>query len=314
MRWVTYELNGVGWPGVVNDSEEIVDLRRALERTGYSGLLPNTLSELCGAPEAQRQTVRQAVTRAPADARLRREAVPLRAPIERPGKLICLAGNYREHVIESGFRPPERDDVITPQLFMKPSTCITGDGAGIPLCRHNSKVGWEVELAVVIGKGGRHIPEAEAMDRVFGYTILNDVSERSLHASTPRRLRERDPFFDWLAGKWFDGFAPCGPWIVERDDIADPHSLELRLSVNGSVRQQGNTSEMIIRIPELISVISSIMTLEPGDLIATGTPAGAGMGSGESYLRVGDEVVCEIAGLGTLRNRVSAVASSVQPA
>ena len=195
--------------------------------------------------------------------------------------------------------------MITPQMFLKPATCMTGDGAEIPLARRNVTVGWEVELAVVIGARGRDIGEPEAMNHVFGYTAVNDLSERAVNADIPgRRVRERDPFFDWQAGKWFDGFAPCGPWIVPAEEIPDPHALDVRLLVNGEVRQQGNTREMIFRIPRLIAEISSIMTLEPGDVIATGTPAGAGTGFGDARLHEGDEVVCEIAGIGTLRSRI----------
>ena len=130
----------------------------------------------------------------------------------------------------------------------------------------NHTVGWETELAVVIGKAGRNIQVERAYDYVFGYTILNDISERRLNSQMENRSkRELDGFFDWLAGKWFDGFAPSGPWIVTADEIDDPHNLEITLTVNGQRRQQGNTGEMIFRIPEQIAYISSIMTLEPGD-------------------------------------------------
>jgi 2-keto-4-pentenoate hydratase/2-oxohepta-3-ene-1,7-dioic acid hydratase in catechol pathway len=306
VRWVTFERHGLSRAGMIDANGQIVDLRTAIESSGYGEPLPSTVLEMCGAPEALRHAVVRIAQGAPIEARLPLDGVRLRAPIERPGKLICLAGNYREHIVESGFEAVGPHDVITPQMFLKPSTCITADGADISLTAKNVKVGWEVELAVVIGPGGRHIPEARALDHVFGYMVLNDISERSLNAFSRRRERERDQFFDWLAGKWFDGFAPCGPWIVERNDLPDPHSLELRLTVNGEIRQSGNTSEMLIRIPQLVSAASSIMTLEAGDLIATGTPAGAGTGIGQAYLQDGDEVVCEITGIGTLRNRVTA--------
>lgn len=244
-----------------------------------------------------------------ASARLARPALRFRAPIERPGKLICLAGNYREHIAESGFAVPQAADIITPQLFLKPATTITGDGAEIVLDHNNSRVGWEVELAVIIGKRGRNIAAHAAFDHVFGCTILNDISERALNAQiTDRSTRERDKFFDWLAGKWFDTFAPCGPWIVTKDEISDPHNLAIKLSVNGEIRQQGNTGEMIHRIPEIIAYCSSVMTLEPGDIISTGTPVGAGLGGAATSLNDGDEVVCEIEKIGTLRNRVRAAA------
>lgn len=237
-----------------------------------------------------------------AGARVSLDRVSLCAPVERPGKLVCLAGNYRAHITESGYVAPEQADVITQQLFLKPSTCLAGDGDEIVVEHHNVTVGWETELAVVIGKRGKHIPAAEAYDYVFGYTILNDVSERGLNSRLEnRRKRELDKFFDWLGGKWFDTFAPCGPWLVTKDEIADPHDLEISLKVNGELRQQGNTRDMIFNIPEQIAYVSSIMTLEPGDIISTGTPAGAGVG-GDNSLRDGDRLVCEIEGVGTLRN------------
>lgn len=238
------------------------------------------------------------------EARLNIKDLKLEAPIARPGKIICLAGNYREHIIESGFVAPKQSAVFTPQLFLKPSTAIIGDGDDIIIGSQNTTVGWETELAVVIGKGGRNIQADNAYEHVFGYTILNDVSERGLNSQINNRTkREMDGFFDWLAGKWFDGFAPLGPWIVTKDEIDDPHNLGIKLNVNGQTRQQGNTVDMIFRIPEQIAYISSIMTLEPGDIISTGTPVGAGVG-GAASLQDGDEMVCEIEGIGTLRNKV----------
>ncbi len=202
---------------------------------------------------------------------------------------------------------PKAADIITPQFFLKPPTTLTGAAVDIPIGPQNVAVGWEAELCVVIGKRGRHIAAADAMNYVFGYTVINDVSERQLNAKLAgRRVREYDKFFDWLGGKWFDGFAPCGPWIVTADEIADPHNLTIRLWVNGDLRQEGSTADMLFRIPEAIAYISSITTLEPGDLIATGTPAGAGLGSGRSVLGDGDEVVCEVSKIGALRNRVRA--------
>ena len=230
------------------------------------------------------------------------------APIPDPGKLLCLAGNYRAHIVESGFQAPAVNDVISPQFFLKPSTCLTGHEAEIPLRAENRAVGWEVELVVVIGKRGRNIARQDALAHVFGYTLLNDVSERRLNSTLPdRRKRDNDAFFDWLAGKWFDGFAPCGPVVVAAAGIPDPHALPLRLSVNGELRQQGSTADMLFRIDEQIAYISRIATLEPGDLIATGTPAGAGLGTGSTALSDGDVVECEIEGIGALRNTVRAV-------
>ncbi len=233
------------------------------------------------------------------------DSVKWMPPIERPGKIICLAGNYRAHIAESGFVTPQVQDVITQQLFLKPSSTLVGNDGEILVGKNNVKVGWETELAVVIGKRGRDIPAGSAMDHVFGYTIMNDVSERRVNSKIEnRRYREMDKFLDWLAGKWFDTFAPCGPWIITRDEIPDPHNLEIRLTINGEIRQQGNSSEMIFSIPEQIAYASSIMTLEPGDIISTGTPAGAGIGGTTTSLQDRDQLVCEIERIGTLNNKV----------
>lgn len=227
------------------------------------------------------------------------------APVERPGKIVCLAGNYRAHIAESGYVEPEQQSRFTQQLFLKPSTALIGDRRPIVLGGQNVKVGWETELAVVIGRRGRNIPEDSAYDHVFGYTILNDLSERGLNSGIQNRhVREMDGFCDWLAGKWFDGFAPCGPWIVTKDEISDPHDLEIRFYLNGELRQKGNTMDMIFSIPEQIAYISSIMTLEPGDIISTGTPAGAGLGDRSTSLADGDELVSEIERIGKLTNKV----------
>jgi 2-keto-4-pentenoate hydratase/2-oxohepta-3-ene-1,7-dioic acid hydratase in catechol pathway len=233
------------------------------------------------------------------------EEATLCAPVGRPGKIVCLAGNYRAHITESGYVEPEQQARFTQQLFLKPSTSLIGDGETIELGRQNVRVGWETELAVVIGKRGKNI-KAENADRyIFGYTILNDISERGLNSRIENRhLREMDGFCDWLAGKWFDGFAPCGPWIVTKDEIADPHNLKIQFYLNGELRQFGTTREMIFSIPEQIAYISSIMTLEPGDIISTGTPAGAGLGDKATSLADGDELISEIEGIGTLSNKV----------
>lgn len=233
------------------------------------------------------------------------DEVKLVTPIERPGKIICLAGNYREHITESGYVVPEETDVITQQLFLKPSSSLIGNDDEILIGSTNVKVGWETELAVIIGKQGKNIPAASAFEHVFGYTIVNDVSERGLNSTIEnRRTREMDRFLDWLAGKWFDTFAPCGPWIVTSEEVDAPHNLEIKLTINGELRQHGNTRDMLFSIPEQIEYASSIMTLEPGDIISTGTPAGAGIGGAGSSLQDGDVLVCEIEKIGQLRNMV----------
>lgn len=268
-------------------------------------LISSSSSELDGRYEQLKQAINENAQML-ASAQVNVKDLKLEAPLARPGKIICLAGNYREHIVESGYVTPQESATITQQLFLKPASAIIGDGDEIVIGSQNRTVGWETELAVVIGRRGRNIKAEDAYDHVFGYTILNDVSERGLNSRVENRTkREMDGFFDWLAGKWFDGFAPSGPWIVTADEIADPHNLEIKLTVNNRIRQQGNTRDMIFRIPEQIAYASSIMTLEPGDIISTGTPVGAGVG-GDKSLRDGDELVCEIEGIGKLRNKVRA--------
>jgi 2-keto-4-pentenoate hydratase/2-oxohepta-3-ene-1,7-dioic acid hydratase in catechol pathway len=313
MKIAVFKHNGARRIGIApaGSGDEVIDTVAAsqLLKLGRSDLTHDMLSLLWSSsePYGEYAQLKQTIVRnddALAKARLNIKDLKLEAPISRPGKIICLAGNYRDHIVESGFIAPATSDVITQQLFLKPSTAIIGDGENILISSPNHTVGWETELAVVIGKRGKNIRAENAYDHIFGYTILNDVSERRLNSEVENRTkREMDGFFDWLAGKWFDGFAPSGPWIVTADEIDDPHSLNIRLTVNGEVRQQGNTRDMIFRIPEQVAYISSIMTLEPGDIISTGTPVGAGVG-GTAALSDGDEMICEIERIGTLRNKV----------
>jgi 2-keto-4-pentenoate hydratase/2-oxohepta-3-ene-1,7-dioic acid hydratase in catechol pathway len=319
MRLAVFDHNRRRRLGLVcgEENETVFDLSGAAEllsgRSDVTRQMPDDLLNVIQSPDAS-ASIGELAAMAEQDqslspARLPRSEVKFRAPVERPGKIICLAGNYREHIAESGFAAPRASDITTPQLFLKPATTVIGDGADIVIRANKARVGWEVELAVVIGKRGGNIAARDAYDHIFGYTILNDISERGLNSQIPNRSeRERDKFFDWLAGKWFDTFAPCGPWIVTKDEISDPHNLEIKLSVNGEVRQRGNTGEMIHRIPEIIAYCSSVMTLEPGDIISTGTPVGAGLGGATTSLSDGDEVICEVEKIGTLRNRVRAIA------
>ncbi len=229
----------------------------------------------------------------------------LDAPLRDAKKLILLAGNYRGHIKEVGFRVPDVPESVTPQFFMKPpSTTLIGPGDPIRIRGDHNWIDWEVELAVVIGKKGRDIPEDQALEYAFGYTILNDVSEREFNAHLSERfVREKDAFFDWLHGKWFDTFAPLGPVIVTKDEIPDPHNLRISLRRNGKVEQDANTSQMIHRIPYLIHKLSSIVTIEPGDILSTGTPSGVGHSKG-LRLESGDVLECRIEGIGTLSNPV----------
>jgi 2-keto-4-pentenoate hydratase/2-oxohepta-3-ene-1,7-dioic acid hydratase in catechol pathway len=227
------------------------------------------------------------------------EGLRLDAPIRSVPKLLALAGNYHKHIVESGFSD-KASGVWTPQIFWKPTTSITEPGGKVPLRSNNVFFDWEVELAVVIGLQAKDVSASEAMSCVFGYTIINDLSERKFNAGIENRdKREFDVFFDWLIGKWFDGSAPLGPEIVTAEEISDPHNLSIRLWLNGELMQDSNTSHMIFRIPETIAAISSVLTLEPGDVIAMGTPEGVGFAR-KRALRAGDHLRAEIENLGTL--------------
>ena len=233
-----------------------------------------------------------------------RQRVTLRPPISNPRKLLCLAGNYRAHIQESGFQAPQTKERVTPQVFLKPSSTIVGPFSPILIQKESVAVDWEVELAAVIGRRGKYIPVAKAPDYVFGYSIINDVSERKMNSRMAgRKGREWDGFFDWLNGKWFDSFAPLGPAIVTSDAIGDPHDLSIRLKVNGHLKQDSNTKHMISSVPDAIAYVSSFMTLEPGDIIAMGTPAGVGMAN-NLFLKPGDTVGCELEKIGQIENTV----------
>jgi len=217
----------------------------------------------------------------------------LLAPIPRPRKNIaCMGRNYVEHAKESGSAPPE-----VPVFFTKPPTAVIGPEA--PVIHHavTQQLDYEVELVAVIGRRGQDITPEKALDYVFGYTIMNDVTARDLQR---RHLQ-------WFKGKSLDTFAPMGPWIVHRSAIPDPQALHLSMRLNGEVRQNSTTANMIFTVAQLIAVLSAGMTLEPGDLLATGTPEGVGMGmTPQKWMSIGDVMEAEVEGIGVLRNRVVA--------
>lgn len=218
----------------------------------------------------------------------------LLAPIPLPGKVICIGLNYRDHAAESGLAIPEE-----PVCFGKFSQAVIGPDAAIVLPKVSEKVDYEAELVVVIGKPGRNIPIEHALQHVAGYTVGHDVSARDWQVGRPGG--------QWLLGKTPDTFAPLGPYLVTADDIDDPHQLRIQLRLNGETMQDSNTKELIFRIEELIAHISPLMTLQPGDIIFTGTPPGVGMARKPPvFLKPGDEVEVEIEGLGVLRNPVKA--------
>jgi 2-keto-4-pentenoate hydratase/2-oxohepta-3-ene-1,7-dioic acid hydratase in catechol pathway len=217
----------------------------------------------------------------------------------RPERIFCAASNYIEHANEMGTVLAAKAE-SKPYIFLKLRNTVIGHGEAIRLPPESSQLDWEIELAAIIGKPGRRIAVERALDHVAGYSIINDISARDLN------VRSDYPFkFDWFQGKCHDTFAPFGPWIVPAWSIADPQAVGLRLTVNGEEMQNDTTRNMIWTLREQIAYLSTIVTLEPGDVIATGTPTGVGMGRGV-YLKPGDVVSASIDGIGTLTNAVVA--------
>jgi 2-keto-4-pentenoate hydratase/2-oxohepta-3-ene-1,7-dioic acid hydratase in catechol pathway len=284
LRFVTIQREGYAESGLATD-EEVFGLRQA----GFTDML----SVITGGDDAFDRVARW-IYHPPRGERFDPESVKLLAPIPHPPKIIGIGLNYRDHA-EEGHNPvPDQ-----PAVFAKFATALIGHGQPIVLPKASTKPDYEAELAVVIGKGGRYIPEERWREHVFGYTIANDVSARDFQSATSQ----------WTIGKSFDTFAPVGPAIVTADEIPDPHNLDISLTLSGTVMQHSNTRHMIFGVPRLIAYLSSVFTLEPGDLILTGTPAGVGFArKPPRWLKPGDECVVKIQGIGELRNPVIAEA------
>jgi 2-keto-4-pentenoate hydratase/2-oxohepta-3-ene-1,7-dioic acid hydratase in catechol pathway len=298
MKLVSYERNGVDSCGVLLDGG-IADVPAM-----WPGPKPprSVMEIFASGPEM----VAEVSVRAETATLIDPATVRFLAPIARPGKLLALAGNYTKHIIEGGLKLGLSESPATttvPRPFLKPSTCIIGDGDTIPWPAYSKDVDYELELGVVIGRRARCIPIDQALKYVGGYTIVNDVSARSVTVKEGRAVRPWDEFYDWLLGKWSDGFCPMGPWILTSDEVKDVQNLKMELKVNGDVRQDANTSQMIHSVAQIVSFMSYICTLEPGDVIATGTPHGVGMATG-NYLKEGDVIECNIDGLGKLTNKL----------
>ena len=283
MRLVTFRrAGGNPEPGVILGNQVI-----GLASAG----LPDMLAIL-GGGDAARAKIENWIYSPPPGSTFALNAVTLLAPVPRPPKFICVGLNYRDHAIESKMEIPK-----TPTIFSKFSTAVIGPGAPIVLPKNSTQPDYEAEFAFVIGKGGRHIAAEDWQDHVFGYTLVNDVSARDFQMATTQ----------WLMGKTFDTFAPMGPHIVTADEIADPHALDISLRIGDEVLQQSNTRELIFKIPELIAHLSSVVTLESGDVVSTGTPAGVGFArKPPRFLTPGDEVVIQVEQVGELRNPVVA--------
>jgi len=277
MKLLRYGEPGQERPGMLDAQGRLRDLSQHIADVGGAALLPASLAKLRALDSATLPLV---------------EGQPrLGACVGGIGKFICIGLNYADHAAETGAAIPEE-----PVVFNKWTSAVIGPHDRVEIPRGSQKTDWEVELGVVIGLGGRYISEADAMRHVAGYCVINDVSEREYQI-------ERGG--TWDKGKGCDTFGPIGPWLVTADEIADPHSLNLWLEVDGKRYQDGNTSTMIFRIPQIVSYLSRFMSLQPGDVISTGTPPGVGMGQKPQpvYLRAGQTMRLGIEGLGEQRQQ-----------
>ncbi len=321
MKLATYAKSGTQAVGaVVADDQLVIDLiaaERALARSEKRKAHPffTDMLTLLDAGNKGRSAAKKAI-----DAFLAKKgdglkadgksvhaikSVKLRAPMPNPRKLFCLAGNYQDHIEEGGGKM-EAQDKETPRVFMKPpTTTVIGPGDSILIPPIANSIDWEGELVVVMGRKAKGVKAAQALRYVAGYTVMNDVSERQLLIKKRSESRPRDEWFDWLNGKWLDTSAPQGPWIVTADEIKDPQVLDISTFINGERKQHNNTGQMLYPVADIIEYISAIITLEPGDLISTGTVSGVGATTG-TFMQSGDQVEIEISDIGVLRNKVAA--------
>lgn len=283
MKWVTFNDGGTTRHGYVEGDEIVV--------TGDGDLTTVIRGEAVRTAEARRPLAE----------------VQLLTPLLAPGKVIAVAANYQEHVKEAGEDARDQK-TATPRLFLKPDTTITGPDAPVTLNPITHQLDWEVEIAAVIGRRAQAVTPDEALDYVFGYATSNDISARSLDLGTARDDNAWTGFFDWLEGKWLDGSAPVGPYLVSADEVPDPQNLGLTLTLNGETMQQGSSTDMVHTVAELVSFSSRLMTLNPGDMILTGTPSGVGATTGV-FLTPGDTMVAEVEGLGRLTTPIVAAES-----
>ncbi|MCW5960843.1 MAG: fumarylacetoacetate hydrolase family protein [Pyrinomonadaceae bacterium] len=270
--------------GALVSEKEIVDLTPLISNEGLSASRISACFDLDKSVFADNNLGGRSLPR------LNRNEIKLCAPVPRPGKIVCIGLNYRDHAEESGMEIPK-----SPVVFSKFSSCAVGLNDAIVLPEGSEQVDFEAELAFVIGRRAKNISRDDAMDYVFGYTNFNDVSARDFQFADGQ----------WQRGKSCDTFAPMGEFVATKDEIADPHNLQIQFRLNGETLQNSNTKQLIFKIPELIEFLSSSITLEPGDVIATGTPPGVGFARKPPlFMKDGDIAEVEIEGLGILSNRV----------
>jgi 2,4-diketo-3-deoxy-L-fuconate hydrolase len=281
MKLIRFGPPGQEAPGVQLDDGVRVDASSAVKDYDEAFLASGGLDHL-------RQWIAREATRAPRVP----PGVRLGPPVPRPSKIVCIGLNFRDHAAESGMELPKE-----PVIFFKATTALAGPDDDVQIPRNGTKVDWEVELAVVIGAKAQYVPRDRGYDFVAGYALHNDYSERSFQLERGGQ---------WVKGKSADTFAPLGPFLATRDEIPDPHQLGMWLTVNGDDRQRSSTSNMIFDVAALVSYVSEFMTLLPGDIISTGTPAGVGLGMKPTpqYLKAGDVVELGIDHLGTQRQTI----------
>ena len=298
MRLATYRRDGLPAGAVVVERD---GCDRVVDLVGVSDGAVATVTDALSLDQDARAELGRAAARQEG---LVLSDVDLLAPVPRPSKLVAVAGNYQEHLIEGGAARVDKARAV-PLLFLKPPSAILGPEQPLRLPHLSTEVDWEVELAAVIGREAKDVRPEDVEAHLGGYTILNDVSARSIDWGVNRDddAAGWHEFHDWLAGKWFDGFAPMGPYIVTADQLREPSSLALELLVNGEIMQSGFVRDMIFDVAEIVSFASRVMTLEPGDVVATGTPAGVGATT-STFLEAGDVMEARIAGLGSLRTPV----------
>ncbi|MUK87561.1 FAA hydrolase family protein [Ornithinibacillus sp. L9] len=301
MKLLTFQVNnetskvGIQNGGTIFDLSKLVDLYQ--QSTMRDVPLITNLEQLVTLNEEVMPVVRDVFAWAKenenevSEATYLLDEVTVQAPLSQPGKVVCVGNNYMDHCIEQNVEPPKK-----PMIFSKWASCIVGPGEAIELPEDSEQVDYEAELVVVIGKQGKNISEENALDYVFGYTIMNDVSARDVQFEDVQ----------WVRGKSYDTFAPLGPVIVTKDEIEDPHNLDIKLEVNGEALQDSNTKHLIFNISHLISYLSKGFTFEPGDIIATGTPHGVGVfREPQVFLKSGDRCKIEIEKIGVLENKVN---------
>lgn len=282
MKLVTFSQNGGARLGALKDEQNIVDLNKADAR------LPADMLAFLEAGDSALQMAKAAIASAKETIPL--ASVKLLAPIPKPGKILCIGLNYSDHAAESGQPLPD-----FPIVFAKYANTVIAPGEAIILPHVTDQVDYEAELGFVIGKRGRYISEADALSYVAGYLPINDVSARDYQSRTSQ----------WTMGKTFDTFAPMGPALVTSDEVPDPHNLKIQLTIGTDMLQNSSTSKLIFGIPQLVASLSEVMTLEPGDVVSTGTPPGVGFAQKPPrFLKAGDVVSVIIEGLGTLTNPV----------